>query len=43
MTFGGHAIGIYYEHFLGYLSLFSESRDLLTDVAARLFPEVRVR
>jgi hypothetical protein len=42
LTCGGRTVKVYYEHSLGYLSLMSQSRDALEDVAVRVLPFVRV-
>jgi hypothetical protein len=36
LQFGNSKIGVYYEHSLSYLTLFSSSEDVLREIAARL-------
>jgi hypothetical protein len=43
LTFGTAMVNVYYEYSLGYLSLMSDDRGVLEDVAARVFPCVRTR
>ena len=42
LQFGDDAFRIYYEHALGYLSLSTDSREVLRDVAAHLSQSVKV-
>ena len=43
LSFGAETVSVYYEYSLGYLSLMSPRRATLEDIAARVFPYVRLR